>query len=103
MSTSTESRDDATGPGEAHQLLHSVFGFAAFRPGQDEIIDTIVAGRDLLAVMPTGSGKSLWSQLPAVSRPARTGVCSPLLALVRNQVAQLPGLGILGPTLNSSN
>src|ERR1700751_2510632 len=103
MSTSTESRDDAPGPGEAQQLLHSVFGFAAFRPGQDEVIDTIVAGRDLLAVMPTGRGSSLCYHLPAVMRPGLTVVVSPLIALMRNQGAQLRGYGIAAASLNSSN
>src|ERR1700751_4413285 len=103
MSTSTESRDDAPGRGEAQQLLHSVFGFAAFRPGQDEIIDTIGPGRAVLAVMPTGSGKSLCYQLPALMRPGLTVVVSPLIALMRNQVAQLRGYGVAAAALNSSN
>src|SRR5215470_11301321 len=104
MSTSTtESRGDAAGLGEAQQLLHSVFGFASFRPGQGEIIDTIVAGRDVLAVMPTGSGKSLCYQLPALMRPGLTIVVSPLIALMRNQVAQLKGYGVAAASLNSTN
>src|SRR5215475_11893576 len=104
MSTSTtESRDHAAGLEGAQKLLHSVFGFASIRPGQAEIIDTIVAGRDVLAVMPTGSGKSLCYQLPALMRPGLTIVVSPLIALMRNQVAQLRGYGIAAASLNSTN
>jgi ATP-dependent DNA helicase RecQ len=87
----------------AQTLLHSVFGFASFRPGQGEIVETIAAGRDVLAVMPTGSGKSLCYQLPALMRDGLTVVVSPLIALMRNQVAQLRGYGIAAASLNSSN
>src|SRR3974390_1835590 len=104
MSTSTsEIRDDAAGLDEAQLLLHRVFGFAAFRPGQADIVPTILRGRDVLAVMPTGSGKSLCYQLPALMRPGLTIVVSPLIALMRNQVAQLRGYGIAAARLNSSN
>src|SRR5215468_8129248 len=72
----------------AQNLLHTIFGFAQFRAGQAEIIETILAGRDVLAVMPTGSGKSLCYQLPA---------------LMRDQVAQLRGYGIAAASLNSTN
>jgi ATP-dependent DNA helicase RecQ len=103
MSTSIESHEEQRGLAGAQKLLHSVFGFAAFRPGQAEIIDTIVGGRDVLAVMPTGSGKSLCYQLPALMRPGLTIVVSPLIALMRNQVAQLRGYGIAAASLNSMN
>src|SRR5262249_47544961 len=103
MSTSIESREEGAGLADAQKLLHSVFGFASFRPGQAEIIDTIVGGRDVLAVMPTGSGKSLCYQLPALMRPGLTIVVSPLIALMRNQVAQLRGYGIAAASLNSMN
>ena len=85
------------------RLLHSVFGFGSFRAGQAEIIETILAGRDVLAVMPTGSGKSLCYQLPALMRDGLTVVVSPLIALMRNQVAQLPSYGIAAASLNSAN
>jgi len=78
----------------AQNLLRTVFGFAAFRAGQADIIETILAGRDVLAVMPTGSGKSLCYQLPALMRGGLTVVVSPLIALMRNQVAQLRGYGM---------
>src|SRR5215467_8426515 len=87
----------------AQNLLHSVFGFASFRPGQGEIVETIAAGRDVLAVMPTGSGKSLCYQLPALMRDGLTVVVSPLIALMRNQVAQLKGYGVAAASLNSTN
>src|SRR6266851_5045112 len=87
----------------AQNLLRSVFGFASFRDGQAEIIETILAGRDVLAVMPTGSGKSLCYQLPALLGDGLTIVVSPLIALMRNQVAQLRSYGIAAAALNSSN
>jgi ATP-dependent DNA helicase RecQ len=87
----------------AQNLLHSVFGFAAFRTGQTEIIEAILSGRDVLAVMPTGSGKSLCYQLPALMRDGLTVVVSPLIALMRNQVAQLKSYGVAAATLNSTN
>src|ERR1700742_1531456 len=87
----------------AQELLHRVFGFGSFRPGQAEIIETILDGRDVLAVMPTGSGKSLCYQLPALMRGGLTVVVSPLIALMRNQVAQLRGYGVAAASLNSSN
>src|SRR5712672_1465800 len=87
----------------AQNLLRSVFGFASFREGQAEIIETILAGRDVLAVMPTGSGKSLCYQLPALLRDGLTVVVSPLIALMRNQVAQLRDYGVAAASLNSSN
>ncbi len=87
----------------ANHLLRSVFGFASFRDGQAEIIEAILAGRDVLAVMPTGSGKSLCYQLPALLCDGLTIVVSPLIALMRNQVAQLRGYGIAEAALNSAN
>jgi ATP-dependent DNA helicase RecQ len=87
----------------AQNLLRTVFGFAEFRAGQSEIIETVLAGRDVLAVMPTGSGKSLCFQLPALMRDGLTIVVSPLIALMRNQVAQLKGYGVAAASLNSAN
>ena len=87
----------------AEQTLRTIFGFDSFRAGQAEIIETILDGRDVLAVMPTGSGKSLCYQLPALLRDGLTVVISPLIALMRNQVAQLRGYGIAAASLNSSN
>ena len=85
------------------KVLRATFGFEAFRPGQAEIVAAILADRDVLAVMPTGSGKSLCYQLPALLRDGLTIVVSPLIALMRDQVAQLCGYGIAAAALNSSN
>jgi ATP-dependent DNA helicase RecQ len=87
----------------AEQTLRTTFGFGAFRPGQADIVAAILDGRDVLAVMPTGSGKSLCYQLPALLRGGLTVVVSPLIALMRNQVAQLRGYGIAAAALNSAN
>jgi ATP-dependent DNA helicase RecQ len=87
----------------AKEALRSTFGFEDFRPGQGAIIETVLAGADVLAVMPTGSGKSLCFQLPALLRDGLTVVVSPLIALMRNQVAQLKGYGIAAASLNSAN
>ena len=86
----------------AKTALKSVFGFDAFRPGQPEIIGAILDGENVLAVMPTGSGKSLCYQLPALLRPGLTVVVSPLIALMRDQVRQLQQLGVDAAALNSS-
>jgi ATP-dependent DNA helicase RecQ len=87
----------------ARSALRSTFGFDAFRPGQADIVSAILDGRDVLAVMPTGSGKSLCYQLPALLRDGLTVVVSPLIALMRNQVAQLRGYGVAAAALNSAN
>jgi ATP-dependent DNA helicase RecQ len=87
----------------ARELLHSVFGFAAFRPGQEEIVQSVLDGENVLAVMPTGSGKSLCYQLPALTRPGLTVVVSPLIALMRDQVRALMAAGVTAGSLNSSN
>jgi ATP-dependent DNA helicase RecQ len=87
----------------ARGVLKSVFGFADFRPGQDEIIAAVLTGEDVLAVTPTGSGKSLCYQLPSVTRGGLTIVVSPLIALMRDQVRQMQALGVAAASLNSSN
>jgi ATP-dependent DNA helicase RecQ len=87
----------------ARSLLHSVFGFSAFRPGQEEIVRAVLDGENVLTVMPTGSGKSLCYQLPAIARPGLTLVISPLIALMRDQVRALTAAGVAAGSLNSSN
>src|SRR5271155_2945887 len=87
----------------AERALRTTFGFEAFRAGQADIVATILDGRDVLAVMPTGSGKSLCYQLPAILRDGLTVVVSPLIALMRNQVAQLSAYGVSAAALNSAN
>ena len=87
----------------AKELLHSVFGFPAFRPGQAEIVDAVTAGRNTLAIMPTGGGKSLCFQLPALMRGGVTVVISPLIALMRDQVRALQEAGVAAGALTSGN
>ncbi len=88
---------------EARRALKAVFGFEDFRQGQAEVVEAVLAGEEALAIMPTGSGKSLCYQLPAVLRPGLTLVVSPLIALMRNQVAQLRDLGVAAASLSSAN
>ena len=88
---------------KARAALASVYGFSSFRPGQEEILAATLDGKDVLAVMPTGSGKSLCFQLPAIVRESLTLVVSPLIALMRGQVAQLRELGVEAASLNSAS
>jgi ATP-dependent DNA helicase RecQ len=76
------------------RVLREVFGLASLRPGQRAVIDAVLAGRDTLAVMPTGAGKSLCYQLPALLLPGTTLVVSPLLALMQDQLDKLTALGL---------
>ena len=84
-------------------LLHSIFGFPGFRPGQEEIVSAVLAGRNTLAIMPTGGGKSLCFQLPALCRDGVTVVISPLIALMRDQVRALRAAGVEAGALTSGN
>ena len=84
-------------------LLQSVFGFSSFRDGQEEIVNAVCAGRDTLAIMPTGGGKSLCFQLPALCREGVTVVISPLIALMRDQVRALRAAGVEAGALTSGN
>jgi ATP-dependent DNA helicase RecQ len=83
-------------------ILHSVFGYSAFRPPQDEVIDTLMTGGDALVLMPTGGGKSLCYQIPAIAMPGTGVVVSPLIALMQDQVAALRQAGVAAAYLNSS-
>ena len=87
----------------ARPLLQSVFGFASFRPGQEEIVKAVVEGSNVLAIMPTGGGKSLCFQLPALCREGVTVVISPLIALMRDQVRALREAGVEAGALTSGN
>jgi ATP-dependent DNA helicase RecQ len=82
--------------------LREVFGLEEFRPGQREVIEDVLAGKDVLCVMPTGAGKSLCYQLPAVSQGGLTIVVSPLISLMEDQVQQLRDEGISAAVLNST-
>ena len=85
-----------------HQILKDVFGFDEFRPGQEQVIDCLLGGRNALAVMPTGSGKSFCFQVPALIRDGLTVVVSPLVALMQDQVAALKLTGVAADSINSS-
>ena len=89
-------------PGAA-TLLRDVFGFDAFRPGQEDIVDAVTRGENVLAIMPTGGGKSLCFQLPALLREGVTVVISPLIALMRDQVRALRAVGVEAGALTSGN
>ncbi|MEM8868112.1 MAG: DNA helicase RecQ [Verrucomicrobiota bacterium] len=82
--------------------MKTVFGYDAFRPLQGEIIESALAGKDVLAILPTGGGKSLCYQLPALERKGLTLVVSPLIALMKDQVDQLQAAGVGATFLNSS-
>ena len=91
---------DASGA-EIASTLHRCFGHRAFRPGQERVVAAVLSGRDVLAVMPTGSGKSLGYQLPAVVLPGTTLVVSPLISLMKDQVDELNRRGIPSGALHS--
>ena len=94
------SADDA--PARALEILKQVFGHSTFRPGQLEIIRAVMAGRDCLAVMPTGAGKSVTYQIPARLKGSLTLVVSPLISLMKDQVDALTEIGMRATYLNSS-
>ena len=85
---------NSSNPENLAQLLHSVFGFEQFRANQEAVCRTAIGGRDLLLVMPTGAGKSLCYQLPAIALGGTALVISPLIALMEDQVAKLAGRGL---------
>jgi ATP-dependent DNA helicase RecQ len=87
---------------DLEQTLHRHFGFSEFRPGQRAVVDHIVAGHDALVVMPTGHGKSLCYQLPALALGGTAIVVSPLIALMKDQVDALRAKGIRATLINSS-
>ena len=84
-------------------LLRDIFGFNDFRPGQRDIVDAVIDGENVLAIMPTGGGKSLCFQLPALVRDGLTVVISPLIALMRDQVRGLQAAGVAAGALTSGN
>ncbi|MEL6929951.1 MAG: DEAD/DEAH box helicase, partial [Cyanobacteria bacterium J06600_6] len=85
----------------AREKLQSVWGYQDFRPPQAEIIQTLLEGKDALIILPTGGGKSLCFQIPALLQSGLTIVVSPLVALMENQVNQLRKLGLSGALLHS--
>lgn len=83
-------------------VLREVFGFESFRPGQREVIDAVLAGRDCIAVMPTGAGKSLTYQLPSRILQGTVLVLSPLISLMKDQVDAIQALGFEAVEINST-
>src|SRR5436190_670808 len=86
----------------ARKILQEIFGYAEFRDSQAEIIDHVATGGDCLVLMPTGGGKSLCYQIPALLRTGTGIVVSPLIALMQDQVMALRELGVRAAFLNSS-
>ena len=84
------------------EVLRQVFGYPSFRPGQEELMDALLSRRDAVGIMPTGAGKSLCYQIPALLFPGLTLVVSPLISLMKDQVGALVQNGIRGAYLNSS-
>ena len=85
-----------------HSILKKVFGYDSFRPGQEQIVQRLLAGQDVLAVMPTGAGKSICYQVPALLLPGITIVVSPLVSLMKDQVGALVQAGVAAAFLNNS-
>ncbi|WP_431986784.1 DNA helicase RecQ [Streptomyces griseoflavus] len=88
--------------GEARAVLHRVFGYEAFRGEQEAVVDHVIAGGDAVVLMPTGGGKSLCYQIPALVRPGTGVVVSPLIALMQDQVDALRALGVRAGFMNST-
>lgn len=86
----------------ARDALRTYFGYDAFRPGQEGIVNAIIQGRDALGVMPTGAGKSICYQIPATLLPGMTIVISPLISLMRDQVDALNDVGISAAFINTT-
>src|SRR5688572_29420204 len=100
--SATRRTADNGGIERAREVLADVFGYRDFRSHQADIIATVIAGNDALALMPTGGGKSLCYQVPALIRPGLGVVVSPLIALMQDQVAALREAGVRAAFLNSS-
>ena len=84
------------------EILQRYFGYETFRPGQEELIDSVLTGRDVFGIMPTGGGKSLCYQVPALMLPGITLVISPLISLMWDQVMALKAAGVPAAFINSS-
>ncbi|MBQ7002267.1 MAG: DNA helicase RecQ [Oscillospiraceae bacterium] len=84
------------------ELMQRIFGYDAFRPGQEKLIDGVLSGRDVFGIMPTGGGKSICYQIPALMLPGITLVISPLISLMRDQVMALKAAGVPAAYINST-
>ncbi|WMC10577.1 DNA helicase RecQ [Oceanimonas pelagia] len=102
MNPETEDTASVPIPGTPQGVLQQVFGYQDFRKGQLEIVEAAAAGRDALVIMPTGGGKSLCYQIPALLRPGLTVVVSPLISLMKDQVDTLVANGVAAAYINSS-
>jgi ATP-dependent DNA helicase RecQ len=89
-------------PSDINDALNQIFGFKSFRPNQESIVSSILTGRDVFAVMPTGGGKSLCYQLPAYLRDGLCIVISPLISLMKDQVDAAQANGLRAEFLNST-
>jgi ATP-dependent DNA helicase RecQ len=89
-------------PTPKYKVLRETFGYETFRPGQEEIVDALLDNKNVLAVMPTGAGKSLCYQVPALAKSGLAIVVSPLVALMQDQVSQLKLAGVAAETINSA-
>jgi len=87
---------------EIYQVLKTYFGYDEFKTGQEKLVKGVASGKDVLGIMPTGGGKSLCYQLPAITLEGITIVISPLIALMKDQVDSLNEMGIAGTYINSS-
>ncbi len=102
MSSTLLAQTDEQSPITAQSVLEQVFGYQTFRIGQEQVIDAAIAGRDSLVIMPTGGGKSLCYQIPALVRSGITLVISPLISLMKDQVDQLKANGVAAECVNST-
>jgi ATP-dependent DNA helicase RecQ len=89
-------------PGKALEVLKTVFGYSSYRGHQQAIIEDVLLGKDVLVLMPTGGGKSLCFQVPAIVKSGVGIVISPLIALMQDQVSAMHQLGVKAAYLNSS-
>ena len=87
---------------EIHEILKKYFGYDTFRPGQEALVDALLSGQDVLGIMPTGAGKSLCYQVPALMMNGITLVISPLISLMKDQVNALVQQGVSAAYLNRS-
>ena len=85
-----------------YELLYRIFGYETFRPGQEKLIDAVLTGKDVFGIMPTGGGKSICYQIPALMLPGITLVVSPLISLMQDQVAELKAAGVPAAYINST-